>query len=52
MRADRTMRKEIDALDLAILWPCCAQVAGPTLPPGEPAGTPRQRQDEADDHGI
>ena len=38
MRQDRTTKSSIDALDLAALWPCCAQIAGPSLPPIEAAG--------------
>ena len=52
MRADRTARNRIDALDLAAIWPACAQVAGSPLPPIEAAETPRRRPDEVDDHGI
>lgn len=53
MRQDRTTKSSIDALDLAALWPCCAQIAGPSLPPIEAAGrSGRVRPDEVDNHGI
>jgi hypothetical protein len=52
MRSHQSRRDEIDALDLAAIWPCCAQIAGPPLPPMEACGTPeRARRDEVD-HGI
>jgi len=53
MRSHRATISKIDALDLAALWPCCAQLAGLSLPPVEPAETRgRVRRDEVDSHGI
>ena len=53
MRSNRTTNSKIDALDLAAIWPCSAQVAGLSLPPIEASGIPQHtRRDEADGHGI
>jgi hypothetical protein len=52
MRWSRRNRSRVDALDLAAIWPCCAQVAGPSLPPFQATESHRVPPDEEDDHGI
>jgi hypothetical protein len=53
MRSDRATRSKVDSLDVAAIWPCCAQVAGLSLPPIEAARAPEPaRPAEADSHGI
>ncbi|HEU5067531.1 MAG TPA: hypothetical protein VFT61_05030 [Sphingomicrobium sp.] len=53
MRSTRKAQSRIDALDLAAIWPCCAQVAGPSLPPLEPTEPCRRLPpDQEDRHGI
>ena len=53
MNGPRMRASKVDALDLAAIWPCCAQLGGLYLPPGETAG-PREpeRSDEVDGDGI
>ena len=53
MRSTGKTRSRIDALDLAAIWPCCAQVAGPSLPPLDATGSTRLVSlDEEDGRGI
>lgn len=53
MRLSRTTKSKIDALDLAVIWPCSAQLAGLSLPPIEAIGISQHlRRDEVDGHGI
>ena len=53
MRSDWKTESRIDALDVAVIWPCGAQAAGLPLPPVETVETPgRAHPDEEDGHGI
>jgi hypothetical protein len=53
MQLERAKTSEVDALDLAAIWPCCAQLAGLSLPPME---TVQARElahpDEVDSDGL
>ena len=43
MQLERAKTSEVDALDLAAIWPCCAQLAGLSLPPMETVQASRTR---------
>lgn len=53
MRWKRDKTGEVDALDLAAIWPGCAPIAGLCLPPVESSGPAEQTiPDEGEGHGI